>query len=96
MSSYLWEIYLKCRVGGVFNGGDDLSQIDNFTYYLNTKSGFVVLEKKYTWIKCNTDFKGFYVSNYDVANYDKLIEVLSAKPDVRTRKNINRLLSFYK
>jgi hypothetical protein len=42
----------------------------------------MTLPGTYSWVKCNKDFKGFYVTDYDVSVFDGLSEVLLKSPQV--------------
>jgi len=50
------------------------------------------LNKKYSWVKCNKDFKSFYVTDYSKDNYDKLINVLRTNPDLFTASDRANLI----
>jgi hypothetical protein len=40
------------------------------------------MNRKYTWVKCNKDFKGFYVTGYSKSNTINLIYAMNTKPEV--------------
>ena len=79
--SYTWKIYLRCVAGG--NGVSNLAgTIVPVNFYLGSKQGTLNLPSKYSWIKCNKDFKSFYVTSYSENNVEQLIDVVNKKVDV--------------
>lgn len=70
-------IYLQCRAGGVYPIDHTLGQIREFTYFLNAKSGSIELDRDYSWVKCNNEFRGYYVTEYTVEQFAAFDEVLS-------------------
>lgn len=63
----------------------DSNETFEFSYYLDQKQGSFTLDKGYEWVKCNKDFKGFYVTNYNPTNYQNLIDVIRKFPEVSLR-----------
>ena len=45
-----------------------------FCYYLliykNYFQGYIDLSRRFTWVKCNKDFRGYYVTDYYDNNYE--------------------------
>jgi hypothetical protein len=70
---------LECWLG---SGDVDSTTVETKNFYLDSAKISVTLDKKYSWIKCNRDFKGFYVTDYNKANYDTLLEVVQKNPKV--------------
>lgn len=56
-------------------------ETENFNFYLESTKGTKKLEKKFDWVKCNRDFNGFYVNNYDVTDYENIINTVINHPD---------------
>lgn len=78
-------IYLQCKAGGsIVNGVAEhtLGDIEEFSYFLRDSEGSIGLKKRYTWVKCNKDFRGYYVTDYSDANFQALENVLINRPDV--------------
>ncbi|RNA36671.1 endoplasmic reticulum aminopeptidase 2 isoform X2 [Brachionus plicatilis] len=65
--NYKWEIYLDCQAGGEFIG-DQANHVQGMTtqfkFFLTGDRDFVDLDRVYTWVKCNKDFNGFYITDY--------------------------------
>ncbi|CAF0707260.1 unnamed protein product [Brachionus calyciflorus] len=84
-TDFRWRIYLKCKAGGEINGavvnhlgGSTLE----FVYFLQGINGQLDLDRRYTWIKCNTDFKGFYVTDYTNNLFDAFETILLSNRSV--------------
>ena len=85
---FKWPIYLKCRAGGYinpFNGKKEHLKDGtvDFNYFLVDKEGSIELDSSYTWIKCNKDFKGYYVTDYPIEIYEAFNELLINNAGVR-------------
>ncbi|CAF0971628.1 unnamed protein product [Brachionus calyciflorus] len=63
-----WIVYLKCKVGG---------DTREFKYFLDKKQGIFELDRNFSWIKCNSDFRGYYLVNYEERNLDILNQILA-------------------
>ena len=80
---YRWKINIQCVLGG-----DDLnSEIDNDTidFILQTAEESQFLPGKFfTWIKCNRDFQGFYVTRYlpELTSWQHFSSILETQPTV--------------
>lgn len=77
--NYTWKIYLQCYAFGDTSNNLD-GTLEPFNFYLGSKEGSKKLDKKYSWVKCNKDFKGFYLSSY--SNFKGLVEVFNNKPGI--------------
>lgn len=54
---------------------------------LNTIKGTHELDnREFTWVKCNKDFKGYYITNYDDEIFKAFTKALENKPDVRLKQ----------
>jgi hypothetical protein len=84
--SYLWAIYLRCKAGGTANSPTG-GQVVPFDYLLTTKSGSAQLNGQFNWVKCNNDFKGFYMTNYTDSQFQTFEQVILASRDVRDSRN---------
>ncbi|CAF0733249.1 unnamed protein product [Rotaria sordida] len=65
-SNYRWMINIQCVLGGNYSDSDitNLGE-DTIDFILETEQETQFLPGKfYTWIKCNRDFQGFFVTNY--------------------------------
>lgn len=84
-----WIIYLKCLVGGEFIKGSPqytATNVQQIVYLLKEQEGYIKLAKEYTWIKCNSDFHGYYLTNYDNKNFEALNNLLRNDYSVRIIK----------
>jgi glutamyl aminopeptidase len=85
-SNYRWKINIQCVLGG------NSSETDTIEFILETERETQVLAGKfYTWIKCNRDFQGFYVTNYSsdlttVSAWQRFASILEAQPNVNLIK----------
>jgi hypothetical protein len=84
---FKWMIYLQCRAGGVYDqsqGPLHLSgQIKEFSFFLDEFEGiYDGLDRRYTWVKCNNEFRGFYVTDYAQAIFDAFTNILTNKIEV--------------
>lgn len=77
MSSNEWIIYLKCRVGGNIKQGHLNGDSKEFRFVLNQKRDTFELDREYSWIKCNSDFEGYFLVNYDEENFEAFNQILS-------------------
>ena len=73
---YNWLIYMKCSVGGAD------SSVDSFDYFLSIKTGSITLNKPYTWIMCNKDFSGYYLTLYSTNMFNTLSNALLAQVNI--------------
>lgn len=81
----MWEIYFQCTAGG--SAASDLDgELKNVTFFLDSSSGTFELDRDYSWIKCNNDFKGFYLTAYTTGGFKKFSEAVEAKPEVISKK----------
>lgn len=77
-------IYLQCKAGGSIVGGVDqhtTGDVEEFNFFLKDSEGTKTLSRKYTWVKCNKDFRGYYITDYSDSNFNALEDVLINKPD---------------
>jgi hypothetical protein len=75
---------LQCKAGGSFVNGQNQhlqGSILDFKYFLTGDRAQFDLDRRYTWIKCNKDFKGFYFTDYVNDMYQAFDQVLLNKPD---------------
>ena len=70
-------------------GLDDLNQHllgsnDEYNFYLGDKSAtFRLSKRQYSWIKCNKDFHGYYLTNYAESNFQALEHVMQSANNVK-------------
>jgi hypothetical protein len=81
---YVWKIYLQCQVGGNFvqndldSGNYESGEHANgnfyeFDFFLTNQTGSIRLpNRKYSWIKCNRNFNGYYLTSYSDYNFKVL------------------------
>jgi hypothetical protein len=87
--SYEWLIYIQCKAGGLFP--DHLAgNVREFNFFLKERSGSIELDREYTWVKCNTDFKGYYVTDYSEQQFDIFENIL-----LRNKTVFSQLSHFY-
>lgn len=60
----MWMIYLRCQAGGIYPDSHSSGDIREFSFFLRSENGEIDLERRFTWVKCNTDFKGYYTIHY--------------------------------
>ncbi|CAF1112484.1 unnamed protein product [Adineta ricciae] len=83
-SDYRWKINIQCVLGG--NSSDVVIANGTINFLLETEEENIYLpEQFYTWIKCNRDFQGFYVTNYSSdasipSNWQHLSDILESHP----------------
>ena len=87
IKSYKWLIYLQCKAGGTYNPIAGLDQhlngdISEFNYFMKDKEAFFDLDRRYTWVKCNKDFKGYYATDYSRNIFSAFTHILLNKPEV--------------
>lgn len=78
-------IYLQCKAGGTIVNGQPVHTqgfIEDFNYFLKESEGSINLSRVFTWVKCNKDFKGYYVTDYIESNFQALEDVLINQPSV--------------
>ena len=75
-------VYVRCRAGGIYPDQHAAGSIREFTYFLNDKSGQIDLDRRYTWVKCNNDFKGYYVTDYSAQLFQAFDQILASNPEV--------------
>ncbi len=57
---------------------------EDFNFYLGTETGTHRLtSRKFSWIKCNKDFRGYYLTSYSEYNFFALEHVM------QNTKNVN-------
>jgi aminopeptidase N len=84
--NYRWEIHITCVLGGNASDSDatDLGG-DIIEFILEEEQDTeIVPDKSYTWIKCNSDFEGYYATSYDFGNitWPRFLNVIQAEADV--------------
>ena len=80
--SFRWQVYLKCRAGGTGPNQHMTGNIHEFTFFLSLETGQIDLDRRYSWVKCNNDFRGYYVVDYSAQLLAAFDEVLSSSKDV--------------
>ena len=48
----------------------------DFDFYLGSSTDSVRLDRAYSWIKCNKDFRGYYLTTYSDYNFKAVEYVL--------------------
>ena len=56
--------------------------VQEFDFYLGVESDSIELNRAFSWIKCNKDFKGYYLTDYSEINFKALEYVLSQNQSV--------------
>ncbi|CAF3616264.1 unnamed protein product [Adineta steineri] len=86
-SNYRWKINLRCVLGGNSLENDTIKiGHDTIDFMFETEKETRFLSEKYfTWIKCNRDYHGFYVTQYSsdistLSSWQILSYVLEAHP----------------
>jgi aminopeptidase N len=82
-NDYRWMINIQCVLGGNQTDSDiiDIGD-DTINFILETEQETKFLpDKFYTWIKCNRDFQGFYVTKYSFSS-TRFSTILEAQPTV--------------
>lgn len=82
LNRFKWQIYLRCRAGGIYPNDHLSGNIREFTYFLRVESGYIDLDRHYTWVKCNNDFRGYYVLDYSAQLFAVFDEILSRNKEV--------------
>jgi hypothetical protein len=82
---------LQCKAGGTYSAAGGTTQHINgqmveFDYFLKSNEAFIDLSRRFTWVKCNRDFKGYYVTEYLDANYEIFNFLLSNDDNVLSKK----------
>ena len=72
---------MKCTAGGSLS--NKVRAEKDFTYFLNGKNGEIELDSDYTWVKCNNDFKSFYLTNYADGDFETFSQMLETNPEVK-------------
>lgn len=80
--SFKWQVYLKCRAGGIGPSQHLAGDIREFNFFLRFESGQIDLDRRYSWIKCNNEFRGYYVMDYSAQLLLAFDEILSTNKDV--------------
>ncbi|CAF1380877.1 unnamed protein product, partial [Didymodactylos carnosus] len=77
--SYRWILYIECVLGGNPINGIHTSNIESLpSFYFSTQQEIQTLNNKYfTWIKCNRNFTGFYVTSYSYTDKNSTTEASS-------------------
>jgi hypothetical protein len=91
---------LTCKAGGTYNatGSTDQHTIGSerdFKFLLTKKEDSMPLDRRYTWVKCNQDFKGYYITDYSKEVFAAIEAVLLSNPEVKNKFR-NRLNLFRK
>lgn len=83
-------VYLQCKAGGISPDQHLSGEIKVFNVFMNGNDGSSFqLDRKYTWVKCNTDFKGFYVTDYSAQLFSVFENILLQD------KNVQSVLCLY-
>jgi hypothetical protein len=90
----LWPTYIRCKAGGDGTGPTG-GTIQPFDFLMGTKTGTTQITGVFDWVKCNLDFKAYYMSNYDSSQFESFEAVLAAAPNVNPFKTRRLLLSCY-
>lgn len=59
-----------------------MGNIREFTFFLKSETGQIDLDRRYSWVKCNNDFKGYYVADYSAQLLQAFDQVLTSGTDV--------------
>ena len=51
--------------------------------------------REFTWVKCNKDFKSYFITNYDDEIFKAFTKALESKPEVSIFVNILFLINFF-
>lgn len=78
---------MQCKAGGTYNPIAGLDQhlngdITEFNYFMKDKEAFHDLDRRYTWVKCNKDFRGYYATDYSRNIFSAFTHILLNKPEV--------------
>ena len=79
-------VYLRCVAGGTEGAGGDPNlvgedvEINFFLKSINEQT--VAFPRRFTWIKCNKDFRGFYLTKYSEPDFESLTDLLDTVPTV--------------
>ncbi|CAF0936439.1 unnamed protein product [Brachionus calyciflorus] len=85
--NYKWEIFLECKAGGEYVNGKPqhtTGSIREFEFFLANDRDHFDLDRVYTWVKCNKDFTGFYVTEYKNELFEVFESVLLENKDLFT------------
>lgn len=88
-------MFLECQAGGEFNGDQAnhlQGTIKNFKFFLKADRDFVDLDRVYTWVKCNKDFNGFYITDYRNELFDSFETILLNNKDVFSEADRSNLI----
>lgn len=83
LKRYQWLIYLKCRAGGIAPTSHLSGDVREFTYFLSEQTGQIDLDRPYSWVKCNNDFKGYYVTDYSLDQFSIFTSVIVNNQSVK-------------
>jgi hypothetical protein len=75
IKSYQWPIYLRCKAGGTASSPTG-GLVVPFDYLLNNKMGTAQLNGVFNWVKCNNDFKSYYITEYTNSQFETFEQVL--------------------
>lgn len=64
----------------------------SFKLFLKNDRDFVDLDRVYTWVKCNKDFNGFYMSDYQNELFDAFETILLHNKDVFSEADRSNLI----
>jgi hypothetical protein len=59
-----------------------------FDFYLGSETGSLTLNRSYSWIKCNKNFRGYYLTSYSDYNFEAVEYVL------RNSNNVSLLIDY--
>lgn len=79
---------MKCIAGGIYPDNHLYGMTTKFTVFMNAKSVFTILDRDYSWVKCNENFGGFYVTDYTCDQFEVFETLLMKNQNVNiyTRK----------
>jgi hypothetical protein len=87
-------------LGGQYPDSDivDLYNNDTIDFLLETEHEIRTLSgKSYSWIKCNQNFQGFYVTDYSFPSttWSRFSNVLEAEPTVNKKNNLQIFILYF-
>lgn len=76
--------------------GDQANHIQgatkSFKFFLKNDRDFVDLDRVYTWVKCNKDFNGFYMTDYRNELFDAFETILLYNKDIFSEADRSNLI----
>ena len=89
--NYRWKIHLVCALGGNASDSDTTDVGTDIIDFIleDAQDTETVPAKSYSWIKCNSDFEGYYATSYDFGNitWPRFSNVLQGDPTVSVHCN---------